>query len=64
MSQVDSFINLYFYVEPKKVLQTPLNGQDQFGSLEVLYDVVNFLLVMTRKYLFVCVQGVHCYPYI
>ena len=49
MQQVDNPIALYLYVDPKEALQIPLNGQDQFGSLEVLYDLVNLLFIRTRK---------------
>ena len=47
---IDSSTNLYLYVEPEEVLQISLNSQDKFGYLEVLYDLINFLLVMTHKY--------------
>ena len=64
MLQVDSFITSSFYVNPEEVLQISLNSQDQFGSLEVLYDLVYFLLVRTCEYCVVYVQGVNLFPYV
>ena len=59
MCQVYSSTILYFHVDPEEVLKISLNSQDKFGSLEVLYTLVNFLLIRTHKYQVVCVQGVH-----
>ena len=36
------------------------NGQDEFGYLEIIYDLINFLLVGTHDYQVVCVQGINC----
>ena len=50
LHQVDSFITLYS-------LQVSFNRQYQFGYLEILYDLVNSLLVRTYKYRIVYVQS-------
>ena len=60
LNQVYSSITLSFYVDPEEALHIYLNGKDQFGSLEVLYDLINLILVRNRNYWVVCVQGVHC----
>ena len=54
----------HIFVDPWEVLQISLNGQDKFGSIEVLYDLINFLLVSTYEYQVVCLQSTHIlYPY-
>ena len=50
LSQADISTILYLDVDPKESLQVYLNGKDQVGSLEVLNDLVNLLLVSTSKY--------------
>ena len=48
LHQVDISITLSFYVDPKEVLHISLNCQDQFGFIDVLYDMIDLLFVRAR----------------